>query len=96
MTDEFLDLTGGDVGRSKALQENLSRLAKESDGLLREMAKAVLAGELTLRDAASNDVYGAELIDRSRDFWTTYKEMSPEEQADLAARGQQHLDELAD
>jgi len=95
MTNELAELSGGDIGRSKALYDNLSRLAKEPDGFLREMANAVLKGEISLRDATSSDLYGSELINRFQGFWATYQQMTPEEREQLVARGQQDLDESA-
>ncbi|MEH1166738.1 hypothetical protein V6V47_15275 [Micromonospora sp. CPCC 205539] len=84
--DYLDDLTGGDEDRSHALRRILDQLARGDNPLLREMAAAVQDGQLTLRQAATSPTYGTELTASFQTFWKAYREMSPEERHELAAR----------
>lgn len=92
MTNDFSDITGGDTRRGRVLEDNLNQLANGRDPLLREMAKAVLDGELRLRDATQSDTYGSALSEAFVTFWTKYEDMSPEERAELAGLGCQYIE----
>jgi hypothetical protein len=88
------DIAAGDEGRARALREILVQLEGSSHAELREMARAVLDGELTLREAALSDAYGPALGQAFGAFWTRYCEMSPEERTHLASRAQDYLQRL--
>ncbi|MEU8083830.1 hypothetical protein AB0B57_09455 [Micromonospora sp. NPDC049101] len=49
---------------------------------LREMARAVLDGEVPLRTAALSSAYATALSDA---FWTHYSQISPDERTELEA-----------
>jgi hypothetical protein len=91
MTDALLDPAGGDPARARMLRENLARLADGPDLQLREMSRAVLRGELSLRSAALGDTYGAALGRAFAAFWAHYQELEPEEREELAAIGRANL-----
>ncbi|MFE9959256.1 hypothetical protein [Micromonospora sp. NPDC005299] len=84
--DDPDDITGGDEKRGQALRQVLGQLARSNNPLLREMATAVQEGQLTLRQAASSNTYGAELTAPFHTFWNAYQEMTSEERDGLAAR----------
>ena len=67
MTDEILDMVGGN-----------SRLAHA----VREMASAVLDGA-SLRELALGETYGREIGSAFDAFWDHYQSMSDVERADL-------------
>jgi hypothetical protein len=90
------DLTTGDDARCTVLRDNLARLAAGPEGLLREMAHAVLAGDIPLRDATASDTYGTELTKPFQQFWTTYQNMTPEERDQLIASGEEQLGNATD
>ncbi|MBF5032426.1 hypothetical protein IRY44_21970 [Micromonospora sp. ANENR4] len=78
-------ITGHDPKRSETLRQLLDQLARSKNPLLREMATAVRDGELTLRQAATSDTYGAELAAPFQTFWNAYEKMTPEERHALTA-----------
>ncbi|MEV4536252.1 hypothetical protein AB0J82_20905 [Asanoa sp. NPDC049518] len=80
---DLSDIAGGDPRRSRALRECLELLANSDNELLREMARTVLDGDMTLREIAASQVYGAELAGSFGTFWSHYEEMTPEERAAL-------------
>lgn len=53
---------------------------------LREMAQAVLAGELSLRQAASSDIYGDALIEAYEKAGQARQGWDERQQADIAAQ----------
>ncbi|MEU1237854.1 hypothetical protein ABZ399_27130 [Micromonospora aurantiaca] len=79
------DITGHDPKRSQTLRQLLDQLTRSKNPLLREMATAVQDGELTLRQAATSDTYGAELTAPFQTFWNAYEKMTPEEREALTA-----------
>lgn len=93
MTDDLTDVAGGDSPREQVLRSHLAQLAAGNDATLREMARAVLAGELRLRDAALSDAYGPAFGDAFGTFWTHYRNLTPEERDQLSAVGRHHLDQ---
>jgi hypothetical protein len=91
MTDALLDPAGEDPARARMLRESLVRLADGPDVQLREMSRAVLEGELSLRSAALGDTYGEALGRAFTVFWAHYQELEPEEREEIAAIGRAHL-----
>jgi hypothetical protein len=80
---DFLgDVAGRDSRRVHGLRCALEVLARGPDGPLRELARAVLKGELSLRDAALSDVYGERLGAAFDAFWTRYRVLAPGGQDD--------------
>jgi hypothetical protein len=92
MTDDLTDIAGGDLRRARLLRDHLTQLTHASDPRLREMAKAVLNGEVSLRQASRSETYSAAISDAFNTFWTTYQEMSPEERAELTGQGYEHIE----
>ncbi|MEV4621587.1 hypothetical protein AB0J74_23115 [Asanoa sp. NPDC049573] len=80
------DLAGGDPRRSRQVRRVLAALAASDDDLMREMSRALLSGEMTLRQVADSEVYGAALSRSFARFWSDYERLGPEERAALARR----------
>ncbi|GAA1843282.1 hypothetical protein [Asanoa iriomotensis] len=80
---DLSDIADGDPRRTRLLHACLERLADSENELLREMARTVLAGDVTLREVVSSQVYGDELARSFTRFWSEYQEMTPEERAAL-------------
>jgi len=87
MSDDLTDITGGDPRRARVLRDHLTYLADAPDPRLREMAQAVLNGDVSLRQATMSDGYS----DAFGTFWTAYQDTSPDERAELAAKSQRHI-----
>ncbi|WP_327029383.1 hypothetical protein OG989_00475 [Micromonospora sp. NBC_01740] len=79
------DIAGGDERRAKALRDALHQLANGRSPLLREMANAVLKGDITLREAFASPTYSDEFTQPFRSFWARYEQMTPETRDQLAA-----------
>ena len=77
------DITGGDEPRTRELHDALVRLADGTNPLLREMAAAVLNGELGLREAVASDTYASQLTEPFKGFWTQYQEQTAGEREHL-------------
>ncbi|SCE99171.1 hypothetical protein [Micromonospora chokoriensis] len=82
---DLSDITNGDPRRLRGLRDNLDRLANSPQPELREMARAVLDGELTLRTAALSSAYAPALGDAFNEFWTYYSQLSPHGRSELEA-----------
>jgi len=85
---DLSDIAGGDPRRAERLRQSLAHLAASDNELLREMARAVLDGDLGLREAAASQVYGKALAGSFSTFWSEYQELTPEEQTALRERGE--------
>ncbi|HTF11200.1 MAG TPA: hypothetical protein VK659_23800 [Asanoa sp.] len=85
MTD-LADLTDGDERRTRQLRRVLEALADSDNDLMREMSRAVLDGEMTLRQVADSEIYGAALSHSFVRFWSDYQQMTPEERTTLESR----------
>ena len=95
MDDDTLYQVAGDDPRiAKFLRTSLTRLADGPDGPLREMAGAVLRGDLDLRQAALSDAYGAELGTAFHRFWSDYQGMEPADRDRAVQQAEEHLDTL--
>ncbi|MCM0674456.1 hypothetical protein NCC78_07110 [Micromonospora phytophila] len=82
---DLADIAGDDPRRLRALRESLDRLADSPQSELREMARAVLNGEITLRTATLGSAYGPALGDAFDGFWTHYSQLTPDERRELEA-----------
>ena len=82
---DLADVAADDPRRLRALRDSLDRLADGPRPELREMARAVLDGEITLRSAALGSTYGPALGDAFDDFWTHYRQLGPDERQALEA-----------
>ena len=82
MTDEILDMVGGNSRLAHAARENLRALAGNGSEKVREMASAVLDGA-SLRELALGETYGREIGSAFDAFWDHYQSMSDVERADL-------------
>ncbi|HEX8347722.1 MAG TPA: hypothetical protein VF657_23760 [Actinoplanes sp.] len=91
MADDLLDLAGGNHRLASVLRGQLATLSSGPDAVLREMADAVLKGELAVRDATHSDIYGSAIGVAFGTFWTAYQAMTPEARTELAEPGHQHL-----
>lgn len=91
MTDELTDIAGGDPRRAQVLRDCLTQFADGPESELRDMARAVLNGEIQLREAARSSTYGAAMGESFETFWARYRQLSPEERADLEASGREYL-----
>lgn len=79
------DVAGGDPHRLRALRDSLSQLADSPKRELRELARAVLTGEIDLRTAALSSAYAPALSDAFDTFWTHYSKLSSGERSELEA-----------
>ncbi|GAB3331289.1 hypothetical protein RMN56_19515 [Micromonospora halotolerans] len=82
---DIADIANDDPRRIKALRGSLDRLANSQQPELREMARAVLNGDITLRTAGLTSAYGPALSDAFGSFWTYYRQLDPEERQQLEA-----------
>lgn len=85
------DIAGGDEHRAKALRDGLHQLTNGRSSLLREMASAVLNGEISLREAVASTTYSEELKQPFQSFCAQYDQMSLEAREQLAAKGHSRL-----
>jgi hypothetical protein len=82
---DLTDIAGDDPRRLRALRDSLSQLAESPQPELRELAQAVLNGEVTLRSAALSSAYAHPLDDAFGSFWTYYNQLTPDERSELEA-----------
>ncbi|MER7455648.1 hypothetical protein [Micromonospora sp. NPDC126480] len=82
---DLADIAGNDPRRLRALGDCLNQLADSPQRELRELAHAVLNGEITLRTAALSSVYATALSDAFDRFWTHYSELTLDERSELEA-----------
>jgi hypothetical protein len=92
--DTIYQVSGDDPRIARYLRASLTRLADGPEGPLREMADAVLRGDVDLRRAALSDAYGAELGTAFQRFWSTYREMDPADRERAVRQAEEHLDGL--
>jgi hypothetical protein len=94
-TRELADIAQGDKALAEVLRISLRQLARGSPNpLLREMAREVLAGRVSLREAATSDQYGRALFDKYDRFWRRLQQYSVEEQERLARSGKKTLERV--
>ncbi|RAO40488.1 hypothetical protein GAR06_06234 [Micromonospora saelicesensis] len=82
---DLSDIADGDPRRLRGLHDSLNRLTDSPEPELREMARAVLHSEITLRTAALSGAYAPALGDAFNAFWTYYSQLSSEERSELEA-----------
>ena len=85
MPESLSEVAGHDPRRIHNLYSCLKTLAQGPAERLREMAHAVLKGELSLRDAALSDTYGTCLGQAFEGFWVWYQDLGPEEREVMTA-----------
>jgi hypothetical protein len=84
-----------DPGLARSLRRSLGRLADGVGGPeLQEMARDVLAGRISLREAAGSHAYAAALREHSSDKLDKLLALPAEEREALAERGRAELAEL--
>ncbi len=91
MSDDLADVAGHDPRRERGLRSYLEQLSESRNDTLREMACAVLTGELSLRRVALSDAYSAELGEAFDTFWARYQCMNAHERDQLTTLGKDHL-----
>ncbi|MEU7905887.1 hypothetical protein [Actinoplanes sp. NPDC049118] len=91
MADEILDIAHGNRRLAAEIERTLAELAKNGSEVMREMATAVLKGEISLREVASSSTYGDEVAAGLDKFWKQYQAMSPEERTELEETGRESL-----
>jgi hypothetical protein len=91
------EITHDDRGTTRLLRDSLRRLA-DQDGAteLRDLARDVLAGRTTLRQAALSEAYGPALFRRGGEYARRFRELDADERERLAEEGARRLRELAD
>ncbi|MFV2104640.1 hypothetical protein [Micromonospora sp. LOL_024] len=82
---DLADIAGDDPRRLHALRDSLHQLADSPHRELRELARAVLDGEITLRAAVLSSAYAPALGEAFDRFWSHYQQLTPEERQELAA-----------
>ncbi|MCM2575847.1 hypothetical protein [Streptomyces meridianus] len=89
---EFLEMTQQDPVQARVLQKSLNHLASGLAGdTLKEMAQDVLAGRISLRDAAQVSAYAEQAVEHSAPLAEKWASMSDAEREELAEQGQQQL-----
>ncbi|SCG69563.1 hypothetical protein [Micromonospora zamorensis] len=88
---DLSDIADGDPRRLRSLRDSLDRLANSPQPELREMARAVLDGEVPLRMAALSGAYAPALGDAFDSFWTYYSQLSPDERSEFEASAYTYL-----
>ncbi|MEU4782813.1 hypothetical protein [Micromonospora sp. NPDC023633] len=82
---DLADIAGNDPRRLRALHDSLNQLANSPQRELRELAHAVLNGEVTLRTAALSSAYAPAMDEAFDSFWTYYNQLTPDERNELEA-----------
>ncbi|MGK5680151.1 hypothetical protein [Actinoplanes sp. URMC 104] len=93
MSQELLDMAGGDTYRARAIHQLLTKLADGPDPALREMAKGILEGNLYLRDAAASDIYSTAIAHRFDTFWQHHQSLTDDERQALLADGYRYIEQ---
>lgn len=93
--DQFTDMTAGDPVRARQLRTSLQTiLDRSNDSTLREMAREVLSGRLSLRDAAKVPAYGEAMRAGMQQGLRAYEEMSESERREAEEEGRRQLDQV--
>lgn len=81
-----------DPVEQRLLREGLEEQAKDdSDPLARDMARDVLAGNITLYQAIESSVYGELFAQRVQEYVTWWNELSESERERLYAEGREQM-----
>ncbi|MBF9130743.1 hypothetical protein I0C86_17515 [Plantactinospora sp. S1510] len=87
--EPMLDVARGDPALSQHLRNSLKLLRERSDDPeFRRLADDIIAGRRGLRDAATSPVFNRALNPQVERFAQRWEELSDEEKAELAARGE--------
>lgn len=88
----FIEMTG-DPARARQLRRSLESLAdRGGDPAVREMAREVLSGRLSLREAANVPAYGEAMRAGMQVGLRAYAEMSESERREAEEEGHRQLD----
>ncbi|MFI7426098.1 hypothetical protein ACIBPB_03855 [Micromonospora sp. NPDC049836] len=82
---DIADIAGNDPRRAQALRDSLHRLADSPQPELRELARGILKGDISLRAAALTSTYGGAVGEAFGSFWAYYSQLDPEERQELEA-----------
>ncbi|MFM9366660.1 hypothetical protein [Streptomyces sp. Da 82-17] len=89
---ELLDMSQGDPAQARLLRKSLETLAAGHGGdALKEMARDVLAGRSSLREAANVSAYSEQLIEQARPMAEKWASMSELEREEVAAEGRRAI-----
>lgn len=95
--EPMLDVARGDPARSEFLRAALRRLQEASgDDRFRTLVDDILSGHVSLREAATGDVFDREVRPLVDEGARRYQELSDDEREELAAQGEHELAELRD
>lgn len=91
---EFLEMTQQDPAQVKILRQSLEHLASGLGGdALKEMAREVLSGRMSLREAANVSAYAEQAVEQAAPLAEKWASMSDRERDELAAEGERRLAE---
>jgi hypothetical protein len=90
MSDEILDIAGGNPRLADQIRELLHTLQDHENAKIREIARDALNGA-SLRQMAASSVYGDDVGTALDAFWHTYQQMTPEQQAELEKTGREYV-----
>ncbi len=83
---DLLDVAHGDRGAARLLYGSLRQVAEHAgQPELREMAREVLSGRITLRQAVQSDAYREVLSGRLGEFMAWYRNLDPQERDEQVA-----------
>ncbi|MDQ8701996.1 hypothetical protein RCO28_05755 [Streptomyces sp. LHD-70] len=89
---ELLDMSQGDPAQARLLRKSLETLAAGHGGdALKEMAREVLSGRSSLREAANVSAYSEGLIEQARPMTEKWASMSDVEREEVAAEGRRAI-----
>jgi hypothetical protein len=94
---DLLAVAHGDPATAKTLRQSLDRMTTGAVGEeLGEMAREILAGRITLREAVLSSDYGAHVHNGFERFLDYYRQLDTEQQGELRDSGRAHLQRLTD
>lgn len=92
---DLVDLSRGDSAQAAVIRMNLRKLAERPVGdPLREMARNVLSGRLSLREAASSETYGHEFSRGFVEFYEKFERLSEEDRQRVVNAGKTRLEQI--
>jgi hypothetical protein len=89
----FAEMTR-DPARARQLRRSLETLAERGDPTVREMAREVLSGRLSLRDAANVPAYGEAMRQGVQEGLRAYAALSEAERREAEEEGRRQLDRV--
>ncbi|MBT2505935.1 hypothetical protein J7I98_08515 [Streptomyces sp. ISL-98] len=91
---EFLEMSGQDPAQARVLRKSLEELASGRGGdALKEMAREVLSGRTSLRDAVNISAYSDQLVAQAAPMAEKWAALSEAEREALAAEGERSMAE---